>query len=200
MSFAAVAVGVGSAVAGAAVSSALAPDSSSTSSAASAADPFAGQRAQYQTMLSNLISNPSSITSQPGYQFQLQEGLNGVNGSMASSGLLNSGNRATALEKYGSDYASTQVSNQELLLAQLAGANIGSPATAGTIENSANTSATNAASTVGSAVTKATSTGLTNLFNGSSGSTASSTTTGNNTYGFSTGASSDPSYGVKYDV
>jgi hypothetical protein len=140
MSFAAVAVGVGSAVAGSVVSSAISGGGSSgAQQAASAADPFASQRGQYQTMLSDLISNPSSITSTPGYQFGLQQSQNAVEGSAAANGMVNSGNVLQALSTNAQGYASTQLNNQELLLAQLSGANVGSPGTAGQILQNQNT-------------------------------------------------------------
>ena len=68
---------VGAGVAGAATSSLLGGGGGGGGSqqAASAADPFAGQRPQYQTMLANLINNPSSVTSTPGYQFQMDQAL-----------------------------------------------------------------------------------------------------------------------------
>lgn len=101
--------------------------------AANAADPFASQRGQYQTMLSDLISNPSSITSTPGYQFGLQQSQNAVEGSAAANGMVNSGNVLSALSTNAQGYAATQLNNQELLLSQLSGANVGSPGTAGQI-------------------------------------------------------------------
>lgn len=127
------------AVAGAAVATvgSYALNSSSggggSSGAAAAADPFAAQRGQYQQQLSDLMKNPSSITSDPGYQFQLKSGLDAVNGAMASAGYLNSGNRMTALQQEGQNFADTSLQNKELFLAQLAGANVGSPGEAGSI-------------------------------------------------------------------
>jgi hypothetical protein len=188
MSFAAVAVGVGSAVAGSVVSSAISGGGSSgAQQAASAADPFASQRGQYQTMLSDLISNPSSITSTPGYQFGLQQSQNAVEGSAAANGMVNSGNVLQALSTNAQGYASTQLNNQELLLAQLSGANVGSPGTAGQILQNQNTQNQQAAGTVGNAVTSGinqgvSSGGFSNAWNafggsGSENSGASSTST-----------------------
>ena len=127
-----IAAGVVGSVAGAAVSSSISGGGGSQQ-AANAADPFAGQRPQYQTMLSNLINNPSSVTSTPGYQFQMDQALKGVEGSAAAQGMLNSGNVLSALTTQAGNEASTQYYNQAELLAQLAGANIGSPGTAGQI-------------------------------------------------------------------
>src|ERR1700691_4342935 len=163
MSFAAVAVGVGSAVAGAAVSSALAPSGNSgASNAAGAADPFASQRGQYQQQLSNLINNPFSITSTPGYEHGLQQRQNAVEGSAAANGMINSGNVLNALSTNAQGYASTQLNNQELLLAQLSGANVGSPGTAGQILQNQNQLNQQAAGTLGSAVTSGLNQGVAN--------------------------------------
>lgn len=206
MSFAAVAVGVGSAVAGAAATSAFSGGGgdSGAQQAAGAADPFASQRGQYQQMLSNLINDPSSITSTPGYQFNLQQGLNSVTGSNAAAGLLNSGNVLTALQQYGSNYATNQLQNQELLLAQLAGANVGSPGTAGQILQNQNQSNQQSASALGNVVGGAVQSignGYLNSGSGYSGNPFATDTSsygaGANTYGFSSGVS-DPSYGVSY--
>lgn len=202
MSFGAVAGAVVGGVASAATGSLLGGGSSGASAAAAAADPFASQRGQYQTQLAALMANPSSITSTPGYQFQLDQGLAAVNGSAAAGGYLNSGNRATALEKYGQDYASTQLQNQELLLAQLSGANVGSPSAAGSILQSQNAANQSAAGTVASQIGNAVSGAVTSGFNTgstgynfSTGSPSSPYYSGSNSYGFSTGIS-DPSYGV----
>ena len=201
-----VAAAVGSAVVGSAVSSALAPSpSGGAQQAAGAADPFASQRGQYQSMLSNLINNPSSITSQPGYQFNLDQGLKSVQASAAANGMLNSGNVLTSLQQYGSNYASNQLQNQELLLAQLAGANVGSPGTAGQILQNQNQANQQSASALGNAVGGAVSQGVNYLGNNYGGSysggdpfaTSSGYGVGGNTYGFSTG-STDYSSGVSY--
>jgi len=151
MPFGAVVGAVAGGVASSATSSLLGGGSSSAQGAAQA-DPFASQRGQYQDMLSRLISDPSSITSQPGYQFQFEQGQKALSGQMAAQGFLTSGNRATALTKFGQDYASNALQNQELLLAQLAGANIGSPGTAGQITAQQGLLNQQAASAVGNQV------------------------------------------------
>jgi hypothetical protein len=171
-------------------------------SAAAAADPFAGQRGQYQTMLQHLMTGqplissssmvppaqninqnyspsgiiggrghisrprwqntapdrtgtqgmtstgqPTGITQAPGVSndifqymssdpsamFRYTTGLDSLNRSLAGSGLLDSGNRLQALEGYGQNFASTEFQNEYSRLAQLSGATIGSPATAGQI-------------------------------------------------------------------
>jgi len=198
---------VAGSVAGSVVSSALAPSGGSSGGAqqaANAADPFASQRGQYQDMLSKLINDPSSITKTPGYNFGLQQSQNAVEGSAAASGMINSGNVLNALNTNAQGYAATQLNNQELLLAQLAGANIGSPGTAGQILQSQNQANQQAAGTLGSQVGGAVTTGLNTAINSSgsySGNPFATDTSGfgagSNTYGFSSGVS-DPSYGVSY--
>jgi len=200
MSFGAVGGAVAGGIASAVVGSALSSGSSGASGAAAAADPFASQRQQYQEQLSSLMKDPSSITSTPGYQFQLQQGLNAVNGQMASSGYLNSGNRLTALNQEGQNFASTQLQNQELFLAQLAGANVGNPSAAGSILQNQNTLNQQAAGTVGNQIGSAVTSGFNNAFSSGSGSSGYSFTGGggsSNSYGFTSGVS-DPSYGVSY--
>lgn len=201
-----IAGGVGAAVAGgvtsSVVGSALSGGNSGAQNAANAADPFASQRGQYQTMLSNLINNPSSITSTPGYQFGLQQSQNAVEGSAAANGMVNSGNVLQALSTNAQGYASTQLNNQELFLAQLSGANIGSPGEAGSILQGQNTANQGAASTLGSQIGGAVTSGINGYNSGSYSGDPFATDTsgygaGSNTYGFSSGVS-DPSYGVSY--
>jgi hypothetical protein len=196
--------GVAGSVLGSVASSAISGGGNSgASGAAAAADPFASQRGQYQTMLSNLINNPSSITSQPGYQFGLQQSNNAVEGSAAANGMVNSGNVLQALSTNSQGYAAQQLNNQELLLAQLAGANVGSPGTAGQIlqgQNTANQASAGAlGSQIGSAVTSGFNSGFGSSYSGGDpfATDTSGYGAGANTYGFSSGVS-DPSSGVSY--
>lgn len=128
MSAAVVGTSVAGAVAGSLVSSALAP-SGGSAGAAAAADPFAGQRPQYQTMLQQLMAsgdpatsflnntqNPSAML-QPGYNFQssdpsykwrLDQGMQATDNKLAASGLNLSGNRMTALMDYAQGSASQE--------------------------------------------------------------------------------------------
>ncbi len=149
--------------------------------AAGMADPFSGERPAYQGqlrdymgansvnpgqvtagsqnalgMLMNLLQNPQSLTTMPGYQFGLNQALEGVNRGAGASGLLNSGNRLAALQDRGQSYAQgwQQQMYNELLgnvqannsvanlglnaqgqgyqeLAGLSGVNAGNPAVAG---------------------------------------------------------------------
>jgi hypothetical protein len=199
MSFAAVAGGLAAGAVGVAGSSLLGGGSSGAQNAANAADPFASQRGQYQTMLSNLINNPSSITSQPGYQFELQQSQNAVEGSAAANGMVNSGNVLQALSTNSQGFAAQQLNNQELLLAQLSGANVGSPGTAGQILQGQNTANQAAVSSLGSTVGQAVTQGFNSGFSGGDpfATDTSGYGAGANTYGFSSGVS-DPSAGVSY--
>ena len=89
-----------------------------------ASDPFGPYRQQYAQQLMALMADPTSITKDPGYQFQLDQGNQAVERFMASKGFLGSGNEGIALEKYGQDYASKYLNDKITQLAGLAGANI----------------------------------------------------------------------------
>ena len=143
---------VAAAVGGAVVSSALAPSSSGSGSAAAAADPFASQRAQYQTQLSSLMSGNYNMSSDPSYNYQLQQGTDNLNRGLAASGAIGSGQQMAELQTYGQNMASTDFSNQYQRLAQLAGGNIGSPAEAGQILANQQGSQQSAASALGNTV------------------------------------------------
>lgn len=80
-----------------------------------------GEQQQYAGMLYNLINNPSSITSTPGYQFQEEQGADAVAREMGASGMLGSGNEGIALQQYGQNFASSALTQQEQLLAGLSG-------------------------------------------------------------------------------
>lgn len=99
--------------------------STNASQSAALADPFASQRGQYQTDLSKLVNNPSSVTKTPGYQFQFDQGMQALERQQAGSGSLNSGQSETAAIKYGQGMATSSLTQQEQLLTQLAGGNLG---------------------------------------------------------------------------
>lgn len=170
--------GVAASVGGALVSSALAPDQSG---AAGAADPFASQRPQYQQQLQDMMTGPGFTPSDPSYAFRFQQGQDAVNASMGSSGMLNSGNRALALQSYGQNEASTEYANQFSRLSQLAGANVGSPAAAGQIIAGQNATQQAGASAIGNAVGQAV-TGFGNSFSSGGGSNTSSIPSGSINY------------------
>lgn len=62
--------------------------------------------------LNQLLSNPSSIEQDPGYQFQYNQGLNAVNRTAAAKGMLGSGNRLYDLLNYGQDRAKTSYNDR----------------------------------------------------------------------------------------
>ena len=88
------------------------------------ADPWgqSGGRSQAGAQLQNLLSNPNSITSMPGYE----AGLTAVQRKMASQGYQNSGNMMAALQDYGGNFYNNAVTQ----LGGLAGAGY-NPAGAG---------------------------------------------------------------------
>lgn len=61
------------------------------------------------------------LKSQPGYQAGLDQGVNAITGSRAASGLLQSGGTLKALDKFGQDYASSNLTNIYNRLTNLAG-------------------------------------------------------------------------------
>lgn len=114
------------------VGSALTKPKNKGGGSAEAADPFASQRPQYQGQLHNLMNGEFSPTD-PSYSFRFNQGLDGLNRTLSSQGQLSSGNQMAAITDYGQNMASTEYANQYARLAQLSGANVGSPAAAGQI-------------------------------------------------------------------
>lgn len=110
---------------------------SSQGGGAQMADPFAPYRTQYATQLNSLMQNPSSVTSLPGYQFNLQAGQDQILASDAASGRTGSGGEKMALARYGTDYASSFFNNYASMLAQYSGASWGASAgsNAGSLAN-----------------------------------------------------------------
>lgn len=106
-------------------------DSGTAQTSAGLADPFAGQRPQYQGMLSSLMANPSSVTKMPGYQFNFDQGMQALERGQAASGKLGGGTASTEDIQYGQNYAMSSFNQWESILAQLAGANTGNPGQAG---------------------------------------------------------------------
>lgn len=88
----------------------------------SQANPFGGYRAMYGQQLADLMNNPSSVTSLPGYQFEFGQGQQAVERGMSK--YRDSGNEAIALQEYGQGFAGQYLQQQEQLLSGLAGANI----------------------------------------------------------------------------
>lgn len=145
--------------------------SGTAANAAAAADPFGSQRKQYQVQLQNLMTPGSNFQStDPSYNYRLQQGENAVNAGAASSGLLNSGNRLTALQTQGQSMASTEFQNQYARLAQLSGANSGSTGTAGQIVANSGQAAQAGTSAIANNLANTGASYLNSLF-GSSGTT-----------------------------
>jgi hypothetical protein len=92
------------------------------------ADPFAQYRSGYAAQLSNLLSNPQTVTTTPGYQFNLAQGLQGMQAQQAAQGRLVSGGALIQGQQYGQQLASQGYQQQLQNLAALSGATQ-SPAT-----------------------------------------------------------------------
>jgi len=96
------------------------------------ADPFASSRQQYINQLNAVMANPSLTMSQPGYQFQYQQGLQGLNRKLAKSGMSTdtpgqpgvpaSGAAGIAQQVYGQQYALGSYNDYVKQLSGLAGA------------------------------------------------------------------------------
>lgn len=71
--------------------------------------PLVDMRNSVLPQIQNLLKNPNSITSDPGYQFQLKQGQNALNNRAAASGNYYSGAQMKAAQQYGQDYAGTKL-------------------------------------------------------------------------------------------
>ena len=87
------------------------------------ADPYAQYRPQAAAQLQALLANPSTITSTPGYQFNLQQGLQAQQAQQAAQGRLVSGGGLLQANQFGQQYATSNLQQQQNLLATLSGAN-----------------------------------------------------------------------------
>lgn len=85
------------------------------------ADPFYGNRKQYVTQLNDLMSDPSSIETDPYYNWLKSQGEESVNRNMAAGGFIDSGNRAAALDEQSQGLASNFFQNKYNQLSDLAG-------------------------------------------------------------------------------
>lgn len=106
------------------------------------ADAFQPYRAGYAKMLADLMRDPSSVTSLPGYEFGLLESEKALTRNLASQGLTGSGTAAKAIPYNASDYAGKYYQQQIQTLAGLAGANMNNVGT-GLAAQSAGMSAQN---------------------------------------------------------
>lgn len=95
-----------------------------STAAIAASNPFGPYRAQYATQLGSLMTNPSSVFQDPGYQAAFDQGTQAVARQMAGSGYAGSGNEAIALQQFGQSFANNYLTQREGFLANLAGAGI----------------------------------------------------------------------------
>lgn len=86
------------------------------------ADPFAGYRPQYAAQLQNLMNDPNSVSQTPGYQFNLAQGLQGLQAQQAAQGRLVSGGALIQGQQFGQQLASQTYNQQVDTLARLSGA------------------------------------------------------------------------------
>jgi len=100
-------------------------------------DPYAPYRDQAAQQLNNLINNPSQAMAQPGYQQQMQQGIQQTNRGMAASGQLSSGQEQSALMSQGQNTFGSYYNSQLANLMQLSGASA-SPAAAAQAQTQAN--------------------------------------------------------------
>jgi hypothetical protein len=94
----------------------------SNQQAQQAADPFAPYRPQYARQLNDLMSNPGSVTQQPGYEWLRSQGEQGVNRTLAAQGRTQSGQEQIALSQYDQGFANTFYNDSISRLMQLSGA------------------------------------------------------------------------------
>lgn len=95
------------------------------------ADPFSPYRQQYINQLNAVMANPALAMSQPGYQFQRQQGEQAIDRKLAARGMGSytpdgrgsaSGGADIARMKYGQEYALGSYNNYVKQLSELAGA------------------------------------------------------------------------------
>ena len=97
------------------------------------ADPFAQYRSGYAAQLANLLQNPQTITTTPGYQFNLGQGLQALQAQQAQQGRLVSGGGLLQAQQFGQQYAQSNLAQQQALLSSLSGAGQ-APATGATAQ------------------------------------------------------------------
>ena len=73
---------------------------------------FEGGLSDAERRLNDLITNPGALKLSPAYQFRLKQGEEALQRSLASKGLLNSGNRLTALTDYGQQAGSQEYESE----------------------------------------------------------------------------------------
>ncbi|GAC1664568.1 MAG: hypothetical protein PVS3B2_00400 [Candidatus Dormibacteraceae bacterium] len=137
------AIGAGASLLGSAMSSNAATSAANTQANA-ANNATAAEQAQYQQTRTDLapymqqgtmalgdinkfMANPSMVTQLPGYQFQMQQGINAIDNSASASGLT--GNTLRALSDYGQGTAASYSNTYWNQLMQMA--NLGQTSAAG---------------------------------------------------------------------
>lgn len=83
--------------------------------------PLLDMRNSTLPQIQNLLANPSSITSDPGYQFGLQQGQSQIDNQAAARGGYYSGAQLKASQRYGQDYAGTKLNDSLNRLMGVAG-------------------------------------------------------------------------------
>jgi len=147
------------------------------------ADPFASSRQQYIDKLNALMANPSLAMSQPGYQFALQQGMQGLRRNLSKSGMSTStpgfpgtpasGAAGIAQQTYGQNFALKSYNDYVNQLSGLAGATQ-RPSAGSDAFISAQKAAADAANSGWKSISQATG-GLLDLFGGKSPQTGSTT-------------------------
>ncbi len=91
--------------------------------------PYANTGGAANDSLARLFANPNSVTSLPGYQFDLSQGLQGLDRSALARGMLNSGRQQKDVLRFATGLADKTYGDQIARL--LAGAGLGMNANAG---------------------------------------------------------------------
>jgi hypothetical protein len=86
------------------------------------ADPFSAYRPQYAAQLQNLMNDPNSVTKTPAYQFNLSQGLQGLQAQQAAQGRLVSGGALLQGQQFGQNLAQQSYQDQLKTLMSLSGA------------------------------------------------------------------------------
>ena len=107
--------------------------------------PLVDMRNSVLPQIQGLLANPGSITSDPGYQFQFNEGQKALNNGAAARGMTYSGAQGKALQRYGNDFASTKLDDSLRRLQSVAGlGQVGSSSNNAATANYANNAGNNA--------------------------------------------------------
>ena len=97
--------------------------SSGGQQATNQANPLAPYQQGWAQQLNQLMQNPSSITSTPGYTFGMGQGLQALQRTMAGAGQTQSGQEQIDLQQYGQGYAGQQLQQQISTLGNLSTGN-----------------------------------------------------------------------------